>query len=167
MSCVYILTNNINGKKYIGQTTKLFDERLKNHIKSARTKNKSPIHRALNKYGIGNFQTYHFNCEIEDLDYLETELIKIFNSVKTGYNCETGGNKNKIISEETRKKNSDAQKGHVPWNKGKRGLQKAWNKGLKTGPLKDKTKKKMSISQKKCYKHRKKDKWNRFVSETA
>jgi len=35
------------------------------------------------------------------------------------------------ISEETRKKMSEARNGKAPWNKGKKGLQIAWNKGLK------------------------------------
>lgn len=35
----------------------------------------------------------------------------------------------KNITEETRKKMSKAHKGHTTWNKGKKGAQKAWNKG--------------------------------------
>jgi hypothetical protein len=31
----------------------------------------------------------------------------------------------------TRSPNSGAKKGHVPWNKGKTGVQRAWNKGIK------------------------------------
>lgn len=34
-------------------------------------------------------------------------------------------------TEETKKKLSEYRKGREPWNKGKKGLQVAWNKGLK------------------------------------
>jgi len=123
----------VNGKKYVGQTTKTFEERLKNHIKNSR-RHDHPIYRAIRKYNISNFDSYYYDCDESVLDYLETELIKVFDTVKTGYNCEYGGNKNKVISDETRKKNSEAQIGHIPWNKGKVGSQKAWNKDIKTGP---------------------------------
>ena len=35
------------------------------------------------------------------------------------------------ITDETRKKMSLAKSGHIPWNKGKIGVQVAWNKGKK------------------------------------
>ena len=34
-------------------------------------------------------------------------------------------------SEEARKHMSEAQKGRIPWNKGKKGLQVPWNKGMR------------------------------------
>jgi len=38
------------------------------------------------------------------------------------------------LSEETKKKMSEANKGHIPWNKGRKGLQKNYNlSGLKKG----------------------------------
>lgn len=41
--------------------------------------------------------------------------------------------------------------GNIPWNKGKKGLQVAWNKGIKTGPMSDEERAKRSISLKKTY----------------
>ena len=40
--------------------------------------------------------------------------------------------KTRTYSEETRKKISEGRMGIEPWNKGKKGLQVAWNKGIKT-----------------------------------
>jgi len=43
--------------------------------------------------------------------------------------------KGKTISEEQKRKLADSHRGKTPWNKGKKGLQVAWNKGLKKSPL--------------------------------
>lgn len=39
--------------------------------------------------------------------------------------------KNKIVSDETKRKQSMAHKGSIPWNKGKKATKPSWNKGLK------------------------------------
>ena len=50
---IYKATNKINGKSYIGQTTKELDERIKGHLNS----NKNLyFHKALEKYSIDNFE---------------------------------------------------------------------------------------------------------------
>ena len=38
--------------------------------------------------------------------------------------------KGKVLSEEHRKKISEAKKGKIPWNKGLKGVQKSPNKGI-------------------------------------
>ncbi len=44
-------------------------------------------------------------------------------------------------------------KGKEPWNKGKKGLQVAWNKGKKMGPMSDEERKKRSDTLKERYKN--------------
>ena len=52
-------------------------------------------------------------CNFEEADELETYYIKEYNTLSPyGYNLESGGNKNKILSEETKKKMSISRMGH-------------------------------------------------------
>jgi group I intron endonuclease len=103
MSCIYILKNKTNNMQYVGQTIKNFEKRMGSHLREAKRarKNCSKIDRAINKYGIENFEKYVYECPEEDLDYLETEMIKILDSINNGYNLDSGGHKNKHHSEES------------------------------------------------------------------
>lgn len=94
---IYKITNKINNKCYIGQSRDI-EKRWKEHIRHSKdefTKNKPPIHRAINKYGPQSF-TFEIlvECSIEDLDELEKYYIKKFNSTDKciGYNIKEGGN---------------------------------------------------------------------------
>jgi hypothetical protein len=49
-----------------------------------------------------------------------------------------------VYSFETKEKISNSLKGKIPWNKGLKGVQEAWNKGLKTGPQSEESKNKKS-----------------------
>ena len=67
MAYIYKITNDINGKSYIGKTEKNnIQERWKDHLidyKKRRTE-KRPLYSAMNKYGIE-----HFHIEqIEETD---------------------------------------------------------------------------------------------------
>jgi len=103
MGQIYILENKINGKVYVGQTTKSVEKRLYQHIRA-----KYYIGRALRKYGIDNFEQYIYIIPDFLLDYCEIEMIKRLNTISpAGYNLESGGNKNKYLSAETRRKISE------------------------------------------------------------
>src|SRR5271157_2581869 len=105
MSCVYILKNKINGKCYVGQTTKTFKHRLHNHLKKSKVDKDYLIGKAIKKYGIDSFETEVIHCLEEDLDKLERNYIEKLNSLApNGYNLETGGNKQKRLAEETKQK---------------------------------------------------------------
>ena len=57
---IYMYTNKINGKRYIGQA-KDFNNRHRRHINSSHDSNRkrdynTPFHRAIRKYGIENFE---------------------------------------------------------------------------------------------------------------
>ena len=60
---IYKITNKINGKSYIGQTTQGFDKRYGYNLKRS-TKNRH-LKSAINKYGIDNFDI----CKVFDVAY--------------------------------------------------------------------------------------------------
>lgn len=150
---IYCITCLFNNKKYIGQTSGQLKKRIYRHKKDSQSKIKQAIHHAIAKYGFDNFNIELVESNItskEMLNKREKYWIKELNTLApNGYNLTTGGKVFKI-SEETRKKRTGpnnhfygkkhskesrqkmslSHKGQKPWNKGKRGLQKAWNKGI-------------------------------------
>jgi len=52
---IYKVTNLINNKIYIGQTTGSLEKRKIKHISCAKLNSNIYFHKALNKYGIGSF----------------------------------------------------------------------------------------------------------------
>ena len=99
---VYIYTFP-NGKKYIGQTVQTLESRAK---RGEGYKNQF-VYQAIQKYGWNNIQIETFECSNEEeMDSLERELIMKYNTTNSnfGYNIEDGGNQNKHLAEETKKK---------------------------------------------------------------
>ena len=98
---VYSITNKLNGKKYVGQTTKTLEHRIRQHIVTAkRGKVKRKLYNAINKYGIENFDV-HIECYCKDLDELndkESYFIEKYDCVKNGYNYGYGGDNNVMFS---------------------------------------------------------------------
>jgi group I intron endonuclease len=96
---IYKATNKVNGKCYVGQTTKTLNERMISHLSSARNNvNGTSIifHNALNKYGFNNFEWEILEVlETEDrmvLDEREKFYIKECGTFsRNGYNMSEGG----------------------------------------------------------------------------
>ena len=110
---IYKITNNINGKVYIGQSINI-KERWNDHIKSLNRKDSHSIllQRAWNKYKQENFSFEILElCSENELDNVEVKYIEFYDSINNGYNIEPGGNKNKRLSDETKKKIGDANRG--------------------------------------------------------
>jgi len=88
---IYMATNKVNGKIYIGKTIKNLDERKRAHL---RKDDSIYFHNAIKKYGIDNFDWIIIdNCNEEKDSAKEKYYIKIYNSTdrKIGYNCTEGG----------------------------------------------------------------------------
>ena len=117
---IYKITNKINGKVYIGQTIRSLGERWTEHCK--KTSDCSAIANAIQKYGKENFtiEVLHTANSIEELNKKESEFIANLNSMKPdGYNLTSGG-LNFVRTEETKRKNSELQKGELNHNFGKK-----------------------------------------------
>lgn len=129
---VYLLTNNVNGKRYVGQTIHTLEERLRGHAwPSTARHTKMPIARAIQKYGIQNFRAEILQ-ECSSQDELDQSELRYALSLKTfvpnGYNLKAGqgrgsvsqvtkdrigaAHRGKIVSDETRRKLSESHMGH-------------------------------------------------------
>jgi group I intron endonuclease len=104
MGYVYLVTNKINGKRYIGQS-KCDDiqTRWASHRKMLKDSIGRYLLAAYHKYGINSFKFQIICiCFDECCDELEEQYIKKFNTlVPNGYNLKTGGKSSKH-SEETK-----------------------------------------------------------------
>lgn len=93
---IYKITNKINGRCYIGQTSQNAKKRWKEHIKvytNPKCYNYNyPLYKAFRKYGIKKFEFEVIEeCEIQDLNKREIYWISYYNSYKEGYNQTLGG----------------------------------------------------------------------------
>jgi len=131
---IYLTTNLVNGKQYVGQhQSKEYDPRYKGSGEI--------LKQAFKKYGWNNFK-----CEvlcwcktIKELNYREhCEIVFHSTFAPNGYNVNYGG-RGRVLRKDTcerisntllgrkftneRKQNiSNGLKGNTPWNKGKRGI---------------------------------------------
>ena len=98
----------INGKKYIGQTSKFYiNDRWCQHKLSARNNHSGYLYNAIRKYGEDNFEFKVIlkNIPIDKLNYYECLWIQKLNTkCPNGYNLTDGG---------------EGMRGYIPWNKGK------------------------------------------------
>lgn len=117
MFYIYTITNSINYKVYVGQTT-VPKKRWASHKCEAKSDRAYlPIHRAIKKYGEKNFQfdlisAYQSQQEVDDT---EVYWISFFDSQnnKSGYNLAVGGNSNSgwHHTEESKRKISESNMG--------------------------------------------------------
>ena len=123
MGFIYSILNKRNGKIYVGQTIQ-GRKRFKKHKSELDNHNhpNSHLQNAWDKYGSDAFEFNVLeNCSDDKLDDNEIWWIDYFDSTNQdkGYNLRSGGNSNFIVSDETRKKLSDINKGENHWNYGK------------------------------------------------
>ncbi|WMU08192.1 putative intron-associated endonuclease 1 [Clostridium phage vB_CtyS-FA70] len=166
---IYVAENTVNGKRYVGQTIRKFEERQAHHKKDSEVCD-FKFYRAIRKYGWDNFNwavIVEGVESVESLNSLEQYWIKELDTFKNGYNSTTGGEgcivsaetkkkmsesrKGKHLSEETKKKLSERLKGRTGANYGKHFSEehrKKLSESHKGKQFSEETKKKMSESKK-------------------
>lgn len=148
MYYIYRITNQINGKTYIGQHKykDLNDDYMGSGIY---------IKRAIKKYGIENFTKEILYSKIqykETADDMEKFAISKERALgKAEYNIanggQGGGHKGFHLTEETKKKMSEAKKGKHHSEEAKRKMSEA-HKGKTCKPFSEETRRKISESHK-------------------
>lgn len=133
---VYKITNNLNGKSYIGQSVNCMSRWC---VHKSPSVNYAPIDKAINEFGKENFTfSILLECPADMLDVWERDMINLFDTMwPKGYNmCGGGkmgfnlydetrnkGEKNPFYkhthTDEARRKMSQSKKGHKSWNKDK------------------------------------------------
>ncbi len=114
---IYKITNSINNKIYIGQTTRGFLERYSEYKSDFNNRSKSSniyLYNSFLKYGFDNFKFEIIDTAdtIEILNEKEIHYINKYNTTDRnfGYNLHEGG-RNSLLSEETKLKMSISRKG--------------------------------------------------------
>ena len=110
---VYVHTNKVNNKKYVGITSKKPEVRWGKEGNGY--KKQKRFFNAIQKYGWDNFdhEILFEGLSLKEALKKEFEISKIFNSTlnEYGYNNAVGRGGNFYLSEETRKKYSEASSG--------------------------------------------------------
>lgn len=110
---IYLITNSINGKCYIGQTTRPVEHRWSRHVTEARRGSRSAVHLAIRKYGAEAFTLDIIGGanSMAALNDLEVMLIAQYGTLAPhGYNLASGG-RNCVVHDETRAKMSAVRMG--------------------------------------------------------
>ncbi len=90
MEGIYLITNQLNGKKYVGQALDI-EERWKRHIRDINNYD-FVIYRAMRKYGVENFSFEVLEeCDVDKLDEREIYWINELDTYNNGYNMTMGG----------------------------------------------------------------------------
>ena len=84
---IYLITNTINGKTYVGKTKLGIEERFKKHYYKHKT-GQTYLYNAMRKYGFDNFKIEAIESEVLDLDIRECFWI---DHLKPNYNMTSGG----------------------------------------------------------------------------
>ena len=143
---IYLVTNNMNGKRYIGFTKKTLQERWKQHCyrAQANTKQKYALHNAIVKYGQENFSVSLLETGTDEVCGLKERERFFIESLNPEYNQTLGGD-GVLMTSEIRTKIAKSQVGKKRSEETKQRMRLARKKQI----ISEETKKKMSEAAKK------------------
>lgn len=113
---IYLITNLVNGNKYVGKTTKTLEQRFIKHCRDAAypsRRQKTYLNNALAKYGFLNFKIEQLDLagSAEELAQKETEYILKQNSLyPNGYNLILRDGNLNVVTDLIRQKCSEGGK---------------------------------------------------------
>ena len=94
MAYIYCITNQINGKQYVGKTTYSVTKRFQEHCADSKKERceKRPLYDAMNKYGVEHFIVEQLiECDELELNSYEIFFIDKLDTYHSGYNATKGG----------------------------------------------------------------------------
>lgn len=111
MGLIYKIACEKTSKCYIGQTIDKLKRRIQNHLSDSKRGSNCLIHKAIRKYGWKHFkvEVLEDNIPLENLNKRELYYTEKYNALApNGYVLIAGGEP-RIVSEETRRKQSNAK----------------------------------------------------------
>lgn len=131
---IYIITNLINGKRYVGMTSKTLEVRFAGHKADARRNKPWILHKAIRKYGEDKFEIKLLEeTTASDLDELGTIETAWIEKLKPEYNMSLGGEGNRGC-DTSGEKNGMFNKNHTEESKEKMRANRK-GKGARPGKL--------------------------------
>lgn len=134
---IYLITNLINGKQYVGQTIKGYLKRWQGHCVYANriSNNKqSPqlIDQVIDKYGIENFKIELLETvPIEQKDKKEQYYIQKYDTYNNGYNLTIGGDFNPMFDEKVKQHHKEVMQSMELKTKMSTSVKKAYTDDLR------------------------------------
>jgi hypothetical protein len=91
---LYLITNQLNDKEYVGITIGNLEKRLKQHFSAARRGRKNPLTNAIRKHREEAFRITLLRNDAKSFDELQDQEVQEIakrNSIRNGYNSAIGG----------------------------------------------------------------------------
>lgn len=111
---LYLITNSVDGKHYIGMTSRGLKKRWSEHVRMSQGEGKGYLHKAIRHYGPDTFSITEIDRSTcpERAGEFESYYISLYdsNQADKGYNLTTGGERRYTLSKECGDRIGEASK---------------------------------------------------------